>query len=63
MPVSMFLKENLIAGAAKAAPPVDRNKKEEPHDINEMPIPRGGFEAKMAFFCEMAFTGTDPTDG
>src|SRR5438045_594954 len=33
------------AGAAAAlAPPIDANKEEQPHDVDEMPIPRGRLE-------------------
>lgn len=42
------------------APEIDRDKQEQPHHINKVPIPRRGLESKMAFRREMAFLRAYP---
>ncbi len=36
-----------------AAPPVDTDKQEQPHHINEMPVPGGRFKAEMLCWREV----------
>src|SRR3954470_1980802 len=44
---------------APAAPDIDRDEQEQPHDVDEMPIPGRGFEAEMLAGREIAAIGAD----
>src|SRR4051812_730880 len=48
---------------APAAPDVDADEQEQPHHIDEMPIPGGRLEPEMLLRPEMAFVGADQADG
>src|SRR5690606_13817418 len=39
-----------VRSRCSGAPDVDAGEEEEPHDVNEMPIPRRGLEAKVLFW-------------
>ena len=44
------------------SPPVDAHEQEQPHDVDEMPIPGSGFQAKMMVGFEMALRRTPQAD-
>jgi hypothetical protein len=44
---------------APAAPNVDRSEQEQPHHIDKVPIPSGGFKTEMLLGCEMPFICAD----
>src|SRR5204862_7020082 len=49
-------------GFGAVAPDVDADEKEQPHHVDEMPVPRGEFEAEMLGRAEMPGIGTEQTD-
>src|ERR1700730_14938530 len=42
-----------FASRRSALEPVDEDKQQEPDDVDEMPVPRGGFEREMMLHVEM----------
>ena len=48
---------------APAAPDVDRDEQEQPHDVDEMPVPGRRLEAEMLLRREVALVGADQADG
>ena len=52
----------LVEFGAPAAPDVNAQEKEQPHHINEVPIPSGGFEAEMLAWAEVAFVCSSGAD-
>src|SRR3546814_1588269 len=46
-------------GAASTTPPVDADEQEQPHHVDEMPVPGGRLEPEMMVGLEMALDGTD----
>src|SRR3546814_1982892 len=55
---------NLVRGdrRAPAAPDIDDDEEEQPHDVDEVPIPRRGFETEMLLRGEMALIGPHEAD-
>src|SRR3546814_4580393 len=55
---------NLVRGdrRAPAAPDIDDDEEEQPHDVDEVPIPRRGFETEMLLRGEMARIGPHEAD-
>src|SRR5438270_12691814 len=47
---------------APAAPDVERREQEQPHDVDEMPVPRSGLEAEVLPRREVAAVGADQAD-
>src|ERR1700722_14751220 len=45
---------SLLLRHAPGAPHVDAGKQEQPHDVDEMPVPGGEFEAQMLRRLELA---------
>src|SRR6185437_9164640 len=53
----------MSAGRDRPLPPhIDAGEQEEPHHVDEMPVPSRGFEAEMACRGELARHGTEQTD-
>ena len=46
----------------RRAVPVDRDEQEQPDHVNEVPVPCGSFEPKMAVGRKMALGRAPPTD-
>src|SRR5438067_10305848 len=44
------------------APPVDADEQEQPHDVDEMPVPGRSFEPEMMVRLEMALCRTPQAD-
>src|SRR3984885_11293267 len=42
---------------------VDADEQEQPHDIDEVPVPGGSLEAEMPLRRELAGAGSEPADG
>src|SRR5208337_3885605 len=42
---------------------IEEGEEEQPHHVDEVPVPGGGFEAEMAGRCEMAGNGAAQTHG
>jgi len=51
------------AARSAAAPPIDPDKQEQPHHIDEMPVPRRRFEADMLIGLEMTADRTPQANG
>src|SRR3954453_12533832 len=47
---------------APAAPDVDADEQEQPHDVDEMPVPGRRLEAEMLLRGEVAFVRADQAD-
>src|SRR5262245_4912623 len=44
------------------APDVNASKQEDPHDVDEMPVPGGKLETEMLSRCEVPEIGAEQTD-
>src|SRR3546814_13901444 len=55
---------NLVRGdrRAPAAPDIDDDEEEQPHDVDEVPVPGGGFETEMLLRGEMTLIGAHEAD-
>src|SRR4030088_1386388 len=51
-----------LACRRSALEPVHEDKQQEPDDIDEMPVPRGGFEREMMLRVEMTAEGPQEHD-
>src|SRR4051794_3879319 len=49
-------------GCVARAPPVDADEEEEPHHVDEVPVPRRRLEAEMMVGLEVALVGAEPAD-
>src|SRR5262245_44966528 len=49
-------------GDRAGAPPVDAGEQEQPDDVDEVPVPRGGLEAEMAFRREVVGARAEPAN-
>src|SRR3546814_15521156 len=47
---------------APAAPDIDDDEEEQPHDVDEVPVPGGGFETEMLLRGEMTLIGAHEAD-
>src|SRR3546814_13576099 len=45
-----------------AAPDIDDDDEEQPHDVDEVPVPGGGFETEMLLRGEMTLIGAQEAD-
>ena len=43
------------------SPPVNGNEQEQPYNVNEVPVPCGGFKTEMFLWAEMTFFRTEVT--
>src|SRR5688500_10177945 len=48
---------------APAAPDIDGDEQEQPHDVDEVPVPGGRLEPEMLLGGEVALVGADQADG
>src|SRR6516165_11233005 len=48
---------------AAGTPHVDAGEQEQPHDVDEVPVPGGKFESEVLLGCEMTEKGADQADG
>src|SRR4051812_36799906 len=51
-----------LRGDGAGAIPVNADKQKEPDHVDEMPVPRGGFEAEMPLRGELVGAGAEPAD-
>src|SRR5271169_1744316 len=49
-------------GRLARAPPVDAEEQEQPHHVDEVPVPGGGLEAEMLARLELAGHGAEQAD-
>src|SRR6185295_5292172 len=65
LPMSFAHREEfqLVIRRAPAAPDVDAQEQEQPHHVDEMPVPGGRLEAEMLLRGEMPLVGADQADG
>src|SRR3546814_16040339 len=47
---------------APAAPDIDDDEEEQPHVVDEVPVPGGGFETEMLLRAEMTLIGAHAAD-
>src|SRR3954454_11566817 len=52
----------LLAGDLARAVPVDEGEQEQPHHVDEMPVPGRGFEAEMPLCRKGIVVGAEPAD-
>src|ERR1700722_13282296 len=52
----------MSAGVRAPTPDIDAGKQEQPHDVDEMPVPGGELEAEMLRRRELPRRGTDQAD-
>src|SRR3954447_20355308 len=62
MPAAKPRSPSPVDRRAPAAPDVDRGEQEQPHDVDEMPVPGGSLEPEMLLWREVALGGAQQAD-